>query len=526
MHLRLHSRFLDALAGLSVNDQKRVRDAIARLSEDDLRPGLRMHNVGDFVSLSAGMDLRILAVLESLGIALVYVDHHDDAYQWARRHSAVLGDDDLLMAVVPTSNQIITDEKNRFSRAPTVDRFDALPSPIARILNCAQSEQELLDVICALSPEWQELALAVTEMTRDFSTPSDIVAVDDELLQFALSLPMDKWRVFLHPVQRSVVELATGSNLLIKGGPGTGKTVCLVHRFVRIANERTNGKPRFIALNRPAREAFEAACKSLGHVPSPESIVDFDALRNRAKLDEFVDSSSSVIVDEGQDIPVGVIAHLLERIERGAALPPITIAYDPNQAILEPAGDALARFQAFADSITLTYCYRMTNEIRAYSAAVLDFLHTAYVGKKFQDQHHIEARRDRFSAEVTTGVTGPEVEELFVSADQISKAAEMTALQLFGQEGSWENIGVIVVGKDSTITQTLEHRNIPVFTPASVKGLEFRQGVVVDNIPRGEAIDGVIPVTAAGYRDRSGLYVAITRFRDQVTVIRLLEPEG
>lgn len=112
-----------------------------------------------------------------------------------------------------------------------------------------------------------------------------------------------------------------------------------------------------------------------------------------------------------------------------------------------PSGDALARLLPFTDTVTLTYCYRMTSEILGYSAAVLRRLHTGFVGKRFQDQHHIDSRRDAASARMTAVITGPEVEEVVVAEDDLVELAVDRALALRQPSGAWDGIGIVVVGE-------------------------------------------------------------------------------
>ena len=184
-----------------------------------------------------------------------------------------------------------------------------------------------------------------------------------------------------------------------------------------------------------------------------------------------------------------------------------------------PSGDALARLLPFTDTVTLTYCYRMTSEILGYSAAVLRRLHTGFVGKRFQDQHHIDSRRDAASARMTAVITGPEVEEVVVAEDDLVELAVDRALALRQPSGAWDGIGIVVVGESGPMIDALRQRGVPASSPAEVKGLEFFRGIIVDRLGPYTGGNGRIPTTSAGYRAESGLYVAATRFRDQVTLI-------
>ena len=55
---------------------------------------------------------------------------------------------------------------------------------------------------------------------------------NQEELERALDYPWDKWTVFLHPAQRSLVERAYTGPARVAGSAGTGKTIVALHRAV------------------------------------------------------------------------------------------------------------------------------------------------------------------------------------------------------------------------------------------------------------------------------------------------------
>ena len=57
-----------------------------------------------------------------------------------------------------------------------------------------------------------------------------VVPEDETELSEMLNAPMDKWRVFLHPSQRRLVEGSKNGAMRVLGGAGTGKTVVAIHR--------------------------------------------------------------------------------------------------------------------------------------------------------------------------------------------------------------------------------------------------------------------------------------------------------
>lgn len=106
---------------------------------------------------------------------------------------------------------------------------------------------------CTPEEVWEELCVDITGEQID---PDDldaaversrdrVVFVDgpDELLA-VLAYPFALWRVYLHPVQRSVVEAHYRGPARITGGPGTGKTVVALHRARHLAR---NGEEKSLS---------------------------------------------------------------------------------------------------------------------------------------------------------------------------------------------------------------------------------------------------------------------------------------
>jgi hypothetical protein len=60
--------------------------------------------------------------------------------------------------------------------------------------------------------------------------PASLVTTDDETLQAILAGGFERWQVYLHPVQRRVVERSYNGPARVSGGPGTGKTIVALHR--------------------------------------------------------------------------------------------------------------------------------------------------------------------------------------------------------------------------------------------------------------------------------------------------------
>ncbi|MDE0004554.1 MAG: DNA helicase, partial [Rhodospirillaceae bacterium] len=69
----------------------------------------------------------------------------------------------------------------------------------------------------------------VTALSRDDSRARFVVIENDLELEEMFNAPLERWRVFLHPSQRRLVERHWNGPVRVLGGAGTGKTVVAMH---------------------------------------------------------------------------------------------------------------------------------------------------------------------------------------------------------------------------------------------------------------------------------------------------------
>ena len=90
MNFLIADTFTDSLAKLSGNEQKAVKTTAFDLQMDPAHPGLQFHKLDrardqNFWSVRVSRDVRIIVHRTQSSLLLCYVDHHDQAYQWAQR---------------------------------------------------------------------------------------------------------------------------------------------------------------------------------------------------------------------------------------------------------------------------------------------------------------------------------------------------------------------------------------------------------------------------------------------------------
>lgn len=78
-----------------------------------------------------------------------------------------------------------------------------------------------------------------------------------EEFQAALDAPFEKWAVFLHPLQRQVVERDYSGPVRVAGSAGTGKTVVALHRAIRIVREDPNAQVLLTTFSDPLADALQ-----------------------------------------------------------------------------------------------------------------------------------------------------------------------------------------------------------------------------------------------------------------------------
>ena len=305
--------FFKALNALPEKSRGKVATFISKFRANPRSPGLNYERIDggkdSFIrSLRVDQDIRCIvrAPEEGNTYVLLWVDKHDDAYQWARRRTCHVNrvsgalqvvDVESAEAAVGDAIEAAVSEALANSSATAVTTSAATDSLFAR---CDNDQLMLLGVPEALLPavravttedalsqliEWvpqscvdglilladgRPIEAVIDELERKrpahvdtndvaaaLNTPESqaefMVITDDELLEAMLAAPMEQWRVFLHPSQRRLVERDWSGPVRVLGGAGTGKTVVAMHRARWLAHqlgEQSGGRILFTTYTR------------------------------------------------------------------------------------------------------------------------------------------------------------------------------------------------------------------------------------------------------------------------------------
>ncbi|OGR00434.1 MAG: hypothetical protein A2511_10520 [Deltaproteobacteria bacterium RIFOXYD12_FULL_50_9] len=90
MNFRIADTFTDSLARLTGDEQKAVKTTAFDLQMNPASPAMKLHKLDkvkdkNFWSVQVSSDLRMIVHKTYESLLLCYVNHHDDAYEWAAR---------------------------------------------------------------------------------------------------------------------------------------------------------------------------------------------------------------------------------------------------------------------------------------------------------------------------------------------------------------------------------------------------------------------------------------------------------
>ena len=278
MEFRIADTFTASLARLSGHEQKAVKTTAFDLQLDPTQPGLNFHRLDrardtNFWSVRVNDNLRLIVHKTEASLLLCYVNHHDDAYAWALRRKIerhpTTGAAQLVEVreLVQTIREQPTTSAPEPRSAPKPRLFAAIAEatllsygvPVEWLSAVREADEEtIFDVVAHIPQEAAEalleLAVGGTPRVPAPALPdSDAFQHPDAQRRFrvlqnvaelerALEYPWERWTVFLHPAQRSLVEREQNGPARISGSAGTGKTIVALHRAVFLARRHPEAR--------------------------------------------------------------------------------------------------------------------------------------------------------------------------------------------------------------------------------------------------------------------------------------------
>jgi superfamily I DNA/RNA helicase len=297
MEFRIADTFTDSLARMAAEDQKAAKMAAFDLQLNPAHPSLQFHKLDkakdpNFWSIRVSRDLRIIVHRTGTSLLLCYVNHHDEAYQWAERRrlethpktgAAQLVEvrERVQEITVPKYVETVQEKPPRrvFHNISegTLLTYGVPPEWVPEVLNA--TEDGLLEIAGHLPAEAAEALLnlatgirpPVPERVAPGGDPFDhpdalrrfrIMKNVEELAQ-ALDYPWERWAVFLHPEQRKLVEKNFNGPARVSGTAGTGKTIVALHRAAYLARSNPQARVLLTTFSEPLANALRAKLRLL-----------------------------------------------------------------------------------------------------------------------------------------------------------------------------------------------------------------------------------------------------------------------
>ncbi len=101
--------------------------------------------------------------------------------------------------------------------------------------------------------------------------------------------PLEKWRVFLHPTQRKIVQKEYSGSARVLGGAGTGKTVVAMHRAKHLAS-KCEGQQRILMTTFTANLAADIR-ENLRKICTLEELRRIEVIHLDAWVNQFLRES-------------------------------------------------------------------------------------------------------------------------------------------------------------------------------------------------------------------------------------------
>lgn len=269
----ISSDFLDSFAKLPRKVQSKTSTFVNKFKNDPASGGIHYEKInsadGNLYSVKIDDTYRGIVMRQKAeGVyLLLWVDHHDEAYEWAKRRRVAVNpmtgtlqvyetvsttteaskpqsvgifdcvsDGDLVELGVPEELKDFV--RSLGSAAAFFGSAGVLPTDAFENLSWIANGipvAEVLDMVRAETSEQVAGEDIASALERPDSLRSFVVVEgEDELFQI-LSAPLEKWRVFLHPSQRKLVKRNYNGPARVLGSAGTGKTVVAMHRAKHLA---------------------------------------------------------------------------------------------------------------------------------------------------------------------------------------------------------------------------------------------------------------------------------------------------
>lgn len=277
--IAMGDKFLDSYNKIPESEKKKTIEFFNKFRQNPLSSAINYEKLNGAVdkrlrSVRIGKAYRGIIMLDekSAVYILLWVDHHDEAYAWAKKKEfkinpstaaiqlydmpeitvekteaptvgifSHLSDDILEKLGVP--RELFDLVRSIKDKSDLVSKSNMLPDDVQAELELIEEGNSIEDTIDVIAPK-SKVKIAEddyrTAIEIDANKGSYYVIKEEDNMEDVLSLA--SWRIFLHQSQRAIVDNDYKNSFYVSGGAGTGKTVVAMHRAKRLAQSLGRGK--------------------------------------------------------------------------------------------------------------------------------------------------------------------------------------------------------------------------------------------------------------------------------------------
>lgn len=273
MKLLFYDKFFDALFELPKQIQKKVLDFRKKFTENSKAASINLETISTFKDKtlrSARIDQTYRAIIKvpksGNTFYLVWVDHHDKAYEWAtnkiiqwneetqaiqvftaieevapandvekateveQSFISSFGNEQLIKIGVPEVLLPVVLKINNFDDLEAIEKY--LPNDVFENLFCLLDGGDIDALITEVNEGKIDLNADIDHKSNSINNQRNFIELaDDTSLDDFIKVKEHKWKYYLHPSQRKLVASHFNGTVKVSGGAGTGKTVAALHRL-------------------------------------------------------------------------------------------------------------------------------------------------------------------------------------------------------------------------------------------------------------------------------------------------------
>ncbi|MDU4324561.1 MAG: 3'-5' exonuclease [Clostridium celatum] len=325
--------FFTAFSAIPRQKQSKVVDFINKFRNNPMSSGInyeKIINAFDSNLRSVRIDETYRGIVLKPDISNVYlllwVDNHDDAYKWAVRKKCIINSQTGSIQVfdVQEEAEVIKIQNKEYNIPGLFDEISdsnlvkiGVPEEIIPIVREVHNIEELDSNINKIPQDSYEAlyflatGYSLEDVINEFATEEKDIDTNDfngalnnintlhkfivldndddqKELKEILSAPLEKWRVFLHPTQRKIVEKNFNGPTRVLGGAGTGKTVVAMHRAKWLVENSFTNRDERILFTTFTKNLSEDIKENLKKICTPETMKRIDVMNIDSWVADFL----------------------------------------------------------------------------------------------------------------------------------------------------------------------------------------------------------------------------------------------